>query len=122
MSRTGNIDDDAEEAKRAAEFKKQLADTDKETLWWAHYRLLNAVHAARYAADTDKNKDQQAVLHVIGFTADHWQPKLPGMPSYAEVAKECRADDDHHELTYLGERLGIYITGDEFMTRGSDDE
>ena len=55
-----NMDNDAEEVRREAEkFAKYLADTDKETLWWAHYRLLSAVHAARYAADTDKNKDQQ---------------------------------------------------------------
>jgi hypothetical protein len=113
-----DIDNDSNEAEQEAEFQKCIVGTDKETLWWAHYRLLNAVHAARYAADVDKNKDQQTILNVIGFTADHWQPQLPGMPSYEDVAKDCRADDDHHELTYLGERLGVYITGDEFMTKG----
>lgn len=92
-----------------------IAAADKETLWWAHYRLLSAVHSARYAAKADENKDQVAILHIIGITADHWQPQIPGMPSYAAVAEDCRADDDHHELTYLGERMGVYITGDEFM-------
>lgn len=116
-------DDDAEEAKRKAEeaeITKYLDDTDKETLWWAHYRLLGAIHSARYAAAADKNRDQQAILHVIGFTADHWGPQLPGMPLYEAVAKDCAADDAHHSLTELGERMGVYLTGDEFFYRGDD--
>lgn len=90
-----------------------IESADKTNLYWALYRLLEAVHCARYAAETAPEK---AILHIIGFTADAWVDRLPPeMPTLDRVQKECRADDAHHERTALGERLGVYLTGDEFF-------
>ncbi|MDE2426283.1 MAG: hypothetical protein KGO96_10305 [Elusimicrobia bacterium] len=86
---------------------------DKANLYWALYRLLSAVHSARYAAETDT---ERAILHVTGYTADAWVDRIPStMPTLESVSRECRADDAHHARTELGERLGIYLTGDEFF-------
>lgn len=84
---------------------------DKETLYWAVYRLLGAIHAAR----VDATPEQRSILHIIALTADHWGPQIPGMPRYEQAVKDARADDAHHEMTARGERLGIYLTGDEFF-------
>jgi hypothetical protein len=99
----------------AGKFKRNLKAADKPTLYWALYRLLDAVHAARYAATADDKPEQKAILHIIGITADHWGPLIPGMPSLEQAMREGRADDAHHERTALGERLRTYLTGDEFM-------
>lgn len=113
-------DDAAEEKAWREQYERDFAAADKETLWWALYRLLGAIRSARYAAKADKNKDQIGILHVIGYTSDHWGPKIPGMPLYKAVAKDCAADDAYHRLTELGERTGHYLTGDEFFYKGDD--
>ena len=99
------------------EYADAIAAADKVTMWWALYRLAGALHSARYEdPDCQKSPDKRGGLYnVVHFTADHWLPQIPGMPTAGEVARSCAADDAYHELTHLGERLGVRITGDEFF-------
>lgn len=107
------------------DFNKLIAKADKETLWWALYKVLSALHSAR-AVDPDclgRDESRGGIYSVVHFTADHWGPLIPGMPTLADLASviaDIEADDAYHELTYAAEKLGIRITGDEFIQRDAD--
>ncbi len=107
------------EANRAAEkakIDKFIADADKEILWWALYRMSQALHSARYDDPHCQGEDKRGGLYtVVHYTADHWLPQIPGMPSFEQVSRECAADHAYHELTFWAEARGLRITGDEFI-------
>ncbi len=96
-----------------------IEKADKETLWWAMFRLLGALHAARASDPACKGKpDNRGGLYSVAhFIADHWGQQIPGMPDQNAVAREIADDEAYHELTYAAERLGLRITGDEFIPR-----
>ena len=109
--------DDPDDTMTDADFKALIAKSDKETLWWAMYRLLGALHSAR-ACDPDcigKQDNRGGLYAVVHMTADHWGPQVPGMPNPAAVARSIAQDISYHELTFWAERNGLRITGDEFI-------
>lgn len=105
-----------------ADFAGLIVKADKETLWWALYKVLSALHCAR-AVDPDcvgKAESRGGIYTVVHFAADHWGPLIPGMPtldSLASVIADIAADEAYHELTYAAEKAGVRITGDEFIER-----
>lgn len=102
-----------------ADFARLIEASDKETMWWALYKMSSALHAARYEdPDCKRNPEKRGGLYsVVHYTADHWLPQIPGMPTAEAIAAGCAEDTAYHELTYAAERLGIRITGDEFIPR-----
>ena len=89
---------------------------DKRILYWALYRLLNAIHSARADDQNVSGPDRRGgMFNTVYFTADHWGPQIPGMPTADEILQQCRADDAHHERTYRAESMGLRVTGDEFI-------
>lgn len=100
-----------------ADYNKLIEKADKNTLWWALYRLLGALHSAR-ACDphcVGQPEARGGLYSVAHMTADHWGPQIPGMPTIDGVAKEIAADDAYHERTFAAERMGLRVTGDEFI-------
>jgi len=96
--------------------KAFIEASDKETLWWALYRMLQATHSARACDPNTNGPDRRGGLfNIVYFVSDHWGPLVPGMPSFADVAKEIVEDISYHERTFAAERLGLRVTGDEFI-------
>ncbi len=108
-----------EELERAAEAKliaDQIEAADKETLWWALYKLLDAIGSARAVDPNVSGADRRGGLfNIVYFTADHWGPQIPGMPDQEKIRREVAEDISHHERTFAAERLGLRVTGDEFI-------
>lgn len=108
-----------------ADYDALVESADKNTLWWALYRVLSALHCAR-AVDPDclgRDEARGGLYSVVHGAADHWGPLIPGIPTLADlpgVVAEIAADDAYHALTYAAEREGIRITGDEFIDQGDD--
>lgn len=91
--------------------------TDKETLWWGLYRVLSALAHAR-ACDPHcigKADSRGGVYSVAHRAADYWGALIPGMPDPAKIAREVAQDISYHERTFAAERLGLRVTGDEFI-------
>jgi len=105
-----------DELRERAEIKARISAANPETMYWALYRLLQAIHSARVDDPNVRGPDRRGGLfNVVYFTADHWGPLVPGMPNAEEIRKEIAADVSHHELTYWAEERGLRITGDEFI-------
>lgn len=103
-------------AKNDLDPRAYIEASNPTTLWWALYRLLDAIHAARHNDPSTNGEDKTGgPFNVVYFTANHWDKLIPGLPTFETVSAKCRADDAHHERTYLGERLGVRLTGDEFF-------
>lgn len=99
-----------------AEIKARIAAANPETMYWALYRLLDAIHSARCDDPNIRGADRRGGLfNVVYLTADHWGPLVPGMPNSEEKRKEIAADVAHHETTYWAEARGLRLTGDEFI-------
>ncbi len=89
---------------------------DKKVLWWALYRLLDAIGSARAEDPNVNGADRRGGLFsVVYYTTDHWAPQIPGMPDPEKIRREIAADNAYHEATYAAEARGIYVTGDEFI-------
>lgn len=99
-----------------AEDKARIAAANPETMYWALYKLLSAIHSARADDPNVRGPDRRGGLfNIVYFTADHWGHLVPGMPNSEEVRKEIEADTTYHETTYWAEARGLRITGDEFI-------
>lgn len=81
-----------------ADYDALIEKADKKTLWWALFRLLNALGAARYQDPACQGQPDArgGLYNVAHFTADHWAPQIEGMPTAVDIARECRADDEYH--------------------------
>lgn len=105
-----------ERLRKAAENKARVAAANPETMYWALYRLLDAIYSARAEDPQVRGPDRRGGLfNIVYFTADHWGPLVPGMPNAEDIRKEIAADVAYHELTYWAESRGLRVTGDEFI-------
>jgi hypothetical protein len=81
-----------------ADYDRLIEQSDKATLWWGMYRLLNALHSARACDPVCVGVEgvSGGLYHVVHLTADHWGQLIPGMPTLEKVARDIAADDAYH--------------------------
>lgn len=81
-----------------ADYARLIEQTDKQTLWWAMFRLMNALQYARAVdpACIGVEGARGGLYSVVHYTADHWGPLIPGMPTLEAARREVAADDAYH--------------------------